>query len=66
MLDSIYHMTIRLLLNHFFCVKMLKICHVYAALLLTSFPNVTKMSILMHGVISLPDATSYDKQSKFS
>ena len=56
MLDYIYHMTIKLLLNNFFCVNPLR----------TSLHSVTKIckpivsSISMHVVISLPEVTSYD------
>ena len=52
MLDSIYHMTLKLLKNHISCVK----C--YATYLKTA----SGLSILLHGVISLPDATSCDKE----
>ena len=43
MLDSIYHMTLKLLLNHFFALKMLRFCHIYAKLLRTSLHSITKL-----------------------
>ena len=61
MLDSIYHMTLRLLKKRYNFVIM------YATLLWTTkrFPKIDKplvvLQILLHDVISLPDATSYDK-----
>ena len=33
MLDSIYHMTIKLFRNYDFCVKTLRFCHIYGILL---------------------------------
>ena len=66
MLDYIYHMTLKLLYN---CILAMKtkvlpygcgvfiICHKYLTLL-----NLTSgLSILLHGVISLQDATLCDK-----
>ena len=32
MLDSIYHMTLKLLINHFFSVKTSRFCHFYSTL----------------------------------
>ena len=68
MLDSIYHMT-NTLKSHFWRKKviLLSSCtqHCYGC------QNVSRKSInhywfinLLHGVISLPDATSYDNDSK--
>ena len=43
--------------------KTFRFCHKYVTLLLASFHNITSgLSILMHGIISLPYMTSYDKQ----
>ena len=42
MLDSLYHMAIKLLQNSIIGVKMLKYCHVYARLILPLLYNVTK------------------------
>ena len=67
MLDFIYHMTLKLLEIVFFCMRTQRFCHIYDTLLGTSIHKVTKicttsgLSISMHGVISFPDATSYDK-----
>ena len=66
MIDSIDHMILRLLLNHFFGVKSPIFYH-FLRNVMTSIGGVTKsvntsgLSILLHGVLSLPDATSYDK-----
>ena len=45
LLDYIYHMTLKLFCNHIFCMKMSRLCHIYATLLWASlnFNNVTKM-----------------------
>ena len=63
MLDSIYHMTSRLLLKSHFCRKnviILSLCsqRCYGRVNLQTTSGLT---ILLHGVISLPDATSCDK-----
>ena len=62
MLDSIYHMT-NTLKSHFWRknVMILSSCtqRCYGC------NNVSCKSILLHGVISLPDATSYDKLCYF-
>ena len=55
LLDSIYHMT-NTLKSHFWRKKPYNFFIMYATLLWTS-----GLSILLHGVISLLDATSYDK-----
>ena len=59
MLDSNYHVTLRLLSG----VKRYSFVIVYTTLLWTSyyFPKIDKPQILLHGVISLPNVTSYDK-----
>ena len=61
MLDSIYHMTLKLLRN---CKILPYICD-FIYYLQTSLHSNTKickpLSILMHGIISLPDAMSYVK-----
>ena len=56
MLDSLYHRTLKLLCNN---AKTLP----YTILLRLSLHNVTKicLQILNNGIISLPDAMSYDK-----
>ena len=58
MLDSIYHMTTTLK-SHFWRkgVIILSLC----TQLCYGRHNITRKSILLHGVISLPDAASYDK-----
>ena len=43
MLDSIYHTTLTKLWNRIFGVKTVAFCHIYTALLLVSFHNVTKI-----------------------
>ena len=61
MLDSIYHLTLRVLWNLISTVKKLKYCHYVhnVAMDAITFPKATRgLSILLHGVISLPDATS--------
>ena len=64
-LDSIYHMTNTL--NLISGVKTLYFCHyvLNVAMDVITFPvnlqTTSGLSILLHGVISLPDATSYDK-----
>ena len=66
MLDSIYHMTKKLFWNHIFGLKMLGLCQICDVKShFMRFPENLKttrgLSILMHGVNSLPEATSYDK-----
>ena len=69
MLDSIYHMILDCFCSRVFGVKTSRFYHKNVMLLWASFHYVTctrksvntsGLSILMHGVISLPDATSYD------
>ena len=57
MLGSIYHMT----LSHFCRKNVIIFCHYVRTVVMDviTFP-VNLLSILLHGVISLPDATSYD------
>ena len=65
MLDSIYHMTLKLLKNE--NVKISPSCtHCYNGHHYVSRKSVTTsgISILLHGVISLADATSCDKRNK--
>ena len=48
MLDSIYHMTLKLLCNHLylsFGTKMLGFCNIYVTLLKASFHNITQKSV---------------------
>ena len=60
MLDFIYHMPLQIFLKSFFGgVKMLGLCHKPDVNSLISSPS--GLSILMHGIISLPDAMSCDK-----
>ena len=69
MLDYIYHMT-NTLKSDFWCknVIILSLCTQRIMDVITSPVNrqtTSGLSILMHGVISLPDATSYDYKCKF-
>ena len=57
MLDSFYHMALRLLYRKNIILLPLCTQRCYAR------QNVSRKSILSHGVISLSDATSYDKNS---
>ena len=54
-------MTLKLFEKHIFGVKTLGFCHMrnINSVISKRFPN-SGLSILMNGVISLPDATSYD------
>ena len=54
MLDSIHHMTLRLLKKSHFWRK--------NVIILSLCTQRCGLSILLHGVISLPDARSYDKK----
>ena len=48
MLDSIYHMTLKLLCNHenlIFGAKVFRFCHIYVTLVKASFHNVTQKSV---------------------
>ena len=56
MLDSIYHMTLKLLKNHIFAVKTSKCCHLLQSIIMDVIT-----SILLHDVISLADLTSCNK-----
>ena len=62
MLDSIYQMT-NTLKSHFWRKNVILLCYVRNVVMdVITFPvNLYGLSILLHGVISLPDATSYDK-----
>ena len=77
-IDSIYHITLRLLQNLISVVKMIQFCHVRhnisrksvsikhehfcKNLCFPKFPlKFSGLPIILHGVISLPDAMSYDK-----
>ena len=65
MLDSIYHMTLK---NCIFCVKTLRFSLILRSVIMDviTFPEnlltTSGLSILLYGVISLPDATSCDKK----
>ena len=59
MLDSIYHNDIKITLKSHFCVKRKNFCHYVRNVV--GRHNVSRtsgLSILLHGVISLSDATS--------
>ena len=61
MLDSIYHMTLKLIKNHIFGMKRSYIMIPYNGLhyaMLRNLQTTSGLPILLHGVISLPDATS--------
>ena len=61
MLDSIYHITLRLLFNLISVVKKLYFCHYVRKVVMDiiTFPTTCSgLSSLLHDVISLPDATS--------
>ena len=65
LLDSIYHMTLRILLNLNSGVKnviVLSLCtrHCYGRYNVSHKSVNSGLSILLHGVISLPGTTSYD------
>ena len=60
MLDSIYHRTLNLLKNNVLGVKTSIICHLLRITLHTNLLTTSVLSILLHGVISLPGATSFD------
>ena len=67
MLDSIYHMTLKLLKNRVFGVKTSRICHLLRNIIMdvitlhTNLSTTRGLTILLHGFISLPEATSCDK-----
>ena len=67
MLDSIYHMTLRLIWSLISDVKTLNFCRYVRNIVMDviMFPinllATSCLSILLHGIISLPDAISYDK-----
>ena len=67
MLDSVYHMTLKILRNFIFGVKTSRVSLILRNVI--TFPvnllTTSGLSILMHGVISLSDATSCDKPSSF-
>ena len=66
MLDSIYHMTLRLHWNLISGVKTLQLRHYVRNVVMDviTFPvnryTTSGLHILLHGVMSLPDATSYN------
>ena len=69
MLDSIYHMTLKLFWNHIFGVKNVSILPYvlitlkYFIMLPVNLSTTSGLSILLHGIISLTDATSCDKKT---
>ena len=68
MLDSIYHMPLKLLKNHILGVKTSRFCHLLRNLIMDGImlhTNLLTLSILLHGVISLPGVTSCDKSSSY-
>ena len=67
MLDSIYHKILKLFWNHIFIVKHFRILPFVESVISQRFPKICKpLVVLMHGVISIPDATPYDKKNIFS
>ena len=62
MLDSIYHMTLKLLSNLIFGIKTLGFCHICVTLL-KGVPKKWFILILMHDIISLSEAMKYDKMA---
>ena len=66
MLDSIYHMTLKLLENCILGMKASKFCHLLCSVIMDvimlrkNLSTTSGLSILLHGVIPLPDVTSYD------
>ena len=72
MLDSIYHKTLRLLWNPISAVRTLYFCHYVRNVVMDviTFPENLKtasgLSILLHGVISLPNSMPYMIKSIFS
>ena len=64
MSDSIYHIIFKISLKSYFGVKTLGFCHMCHFIMFPENLKTTSgLSILMHGVISLSDATSYDKKN---
>ena len=61
------HMTLKLLKNHILCVKTLRFCHLLRNIIMdiitlsTNLNTTSGLSIVLHGVISLPDLISCDK-----
>ena len=70
MLDSIYHMTFKILKKSHFSRENVNISSLLRNVIMDviTFPinlyTTSGLSILLHGVISLPDATSCDKNNK--
>ena len=68
MLDSIYHMILKILKNCIFGVKTSRFSLILSSVIMDviTFPEnlqtTSGLSILLHDVISLPDATSCDKK----
>ena len=60
MLDSINHMTIKLIKNRVFGVKTLRFIGIYYVTLLNFYATIG-LSILWHGVIALPGAMLCDQ-----
>ena len=67
MLDSIYHMKLKLIKNHIYGVKTSRFCHLLRSVIMDviTFPENLQtticLSILLHSFISLPDKTPCDK-----
>ena len=61
MLDSIYHMTLKYLKLHFWCENFKIFPYFMQQYNGRRYVSRKSVSILWHGVISLPDVTSYDK-----
>ena len=70
MLDSIDHLTVKILISCIFGVKISRFSLILFNVIMDviTFPEnlltTSGLSILMHGVISLPDAMSCDKRIK--
>ena len=61
MLDSIYHMTLRLIKNRILGVQASRFCHLLRNVIIDVITFTTSgLSISLHSVIPLPDATSCD------
>ena len=62
MLDSIYHITFKLLKNHSFSVKTSRFCHLFCNIIIEVITlHYQICNPFLHGIISLPVGTSCDK-----
>ena len=60
MLDSIYYMSLKLIKNHIFGVKISRFCHLLRNVIMDVITFLENL-YLLHSIISLLDATSCDK-----